>query len=159
MLEIAWKSFGNRCTPCFEVVKNLPRPSVIIGSCRETFGDLRKMLVNLREFRFCGDKKSQAFYWKKVGRYNIVEYKEKSEIQENKNLLVNVMQRFLFILLLKHLVLYSFTPWQKVQKQKWRFTAKSKTSCSLIIILIIILQKSDYIMKSSEQLWCPNMVV
>ena len=42
MLEIGWISFGNRCQPCFEVIKNLSTPSVIVGSCWKIFGDLRK---------------------------------------------------------------------------------------------------------------------
>ena len=42
MLDIGWKSFGNRW-PCLEVVKNVSTPSVIFGSCCEIFGDLRKL--------------------------------------------------------------------------------------------------------------------
>ena len=38
MLEIGWKSFGNRCRPCFEVIENLSIPSVIFRSHREMFG-------------------------------------------------------------------------------------------------------------------------
>ena len=80
MLDIGWKSFGNRW-PCLEVVKNVSTPSVIFGSCCEIFGDLRKLLeifddlwkpsVSLRKFMFCKDEKSHAFYCKKVGRYVI----------------------------------------------------------------------------------------
>lgn len=47
MLEIEWKSFGNRW-PCFEV-ENLSTPSVIFGSHREIFGNLRKLSGNLRQ--------------------------------------------------------------------------------------------------------------
>ena len=71
MLEIGLKSFGNHW-PCLEVVENLSTPSVIFGSGREIFGDLResseifanlrKPSVNLMKFRFCGDEKSHAFY-------------------------------------------------------------------------------------------------
>lgn len=88
MLEIGWKSFRN-CWPCFKVVKNLSTPSVffrscckifgnlwksseIFGSCRkssEIFRNLWKPSVNRRKFRFCGDEKYRAFYYKKVGRY------------------------------------------------------------------------------------------
>ena len=42
MLKIAWKSFGNCYTPCFEVVENLSRPSVIVRSRREIFGSCWK---------------------------------------------------------------------------------------------------------------------
>ena len=90
MLKIGWKSFGNRW-PCFEVIENLSTPSVIFGSQREIFSNLRKLSenlwgsleifrnlwkqsVNLRKFRFCGDEKSHAFYWKKVCRYTYVLY-------------------------------------------------------------------------------------
>ena len=37
MLEIGWKSFANRCRPCFEVVKYISTPSVIVRSHREIF--------------------------------------------------------------------------------------------------------------------------
>ena len=87
MLEISWKSFGNHCRPCFEVIENLFTPSVIVRKSwksLETFGDLGKSFkifgnlwkpsVNLRKFRFCGDEKSHAFYWKKVGRYMFLPY-------------------------------------------------------------------------------------
>ena len=47
MLEIGWKSFGNRCWPCFKVVENLSTPSVIFGSHREIFGSRWKPLAIL----------------------------------------------------------------------------------------------------------------
>ena len=79
MLEIDWKSLGNCCPPCFEVIENLSTPLVIVGSCLkiigsrwkpskalrrsfEIFGNLRKPSLNLRKFRFCRDEKSHAFY-------------------------------------------------------------------------------------------------
>ena len=90
MLEIGWKlvGYGSRW-PCLEAVENLSTPSVIFGSQREFFGNLRKLSenlgrsseifgdlresseifanlrkpsVNLMKFRFCGDEKSHAFY-------------------------------------------------------------------------------------------------
>ena len=48
MLEISWKSFGNHCWPCFEVVKNLSTPLVIFGSRREIFGSCWKPLAIFR---------------------------------------------------------------------------------------------------------------
>ena len=85
MLEIGWKSFVNRCRPYFEVVKNLSTPSVIVRSRQEIFGshwkssseifrNLWKLPANLQKFRICGDEKSHAFYWKKVGRYMFLPY-------------------------------------------------------------------------------------
>ena len=71
MLEICWKSFGNRW-PYFEVVQNLSTPSALFGSRRKSsaiFGSIPKNLdnlwkpsVNLWKFRFCEDEKSHAFY-------------------------------------------------------------------------------------------------
>lgn len=85
MLEIGWKSFGN-CCPCVEVIKNLSTPSVIFGSRREifdnlrkssetfgdlwksskNFGNLRKPSVYLRKSRVYGDEKSRTFTEKKL---------------------------------------------------------------------------------------------
>ena len=45
MLKIGWKSFGNRCRPCFYVIKNLSTPLVNTGSCRKIFGSRWKPLV------------------------------------------------------------------------------------------------------------------
>ena len=42
MLGIGWKSFGNRCRPCFEVVENLSVRLVIVRSRWEIFGNLLK---------------------------------------------------------------------------------------------------------------------
>ena len=50
MLEIGWKSFGNRW-PCFEVVEKLSTPSVIFGSHREIFGSLRKSSETFSDLR------------------------------------------------------------------------------------------------------------
>ena len=58
-----------------EVVGNLWQSSEVTGNLQwssEVCGNLRKPSANLRKFRFCGDEKSQVFYWKKVGRYQIV---------------------------------------------------------------------------------------
>ena len=88
MLEIGWKSLGNRWRTWFwnhqksfytfsylrKSLRNLPKSSEIFGDLRKSFknfGNLQKASVNLRKFRFCGDeiRVSHAFYWKKVGRY------------------------------------------------------------------------------------------
>ena len=76
MLEIGWKSFGNRL-PCLEVVETLSTPLVIfrsqweffrkslkiIGKSLEVVGNLPRFSeIYLLKFRFCGDEKSHAFY-------------------------------------------------------------------------------------------------
>lgn len=62
--EVVAKSlatFGSR-RKSSEVVGSLPKSS-------EIFRNLWKPSVNRRKFRFCGDEKYRAFYYKKVGRY------------------------------------------------------------------------------------------
>ena len=63
-------SFGSHC----EIFSSRQKTSEIFGdlrNCSEVFVYLRKLAVNFRKFRFCGDEKSHLFYWKKVSRYRI----------------------------------------------------------------------------------------
>ena len=41
MLEISWKSFGNHCRPCFEIVENLST-RLVVGKSSEVVGNLRR---------------------------------------------------------------------------------------------------------------------
>ena len=74
MLEIGWKSFGNHCRPCFEVIENLSTHSVIVGSHRKIFGSCWKplamfgsLLKSLAVFRSCSVGKSSEIQilWKR----------------------------------------------------------------------------------------------
>ena len=95
MLEIGWKSYENRCWPCFEVIENLSASSVIFESRRkifgnlwklleifgnlwkssEIFGNLRKPSVNLRKFRCCEDKKFSRILLKKSWQVYLMVYR------------------------------------------------------------------------------------
>ena len=59
-LEIGWKSFGNHCQPCFEVVKNLSTPSLIFASHPEIFGNSDSVTKNLTHFT---EKSWQVYYY------------------------------------------------------------------------------------------------
>ena len=66
MLEIGWKSFGNR-TPCFEVVENYSTTWVIFGSRRESseiLGGRREIFGNLQKLpKIFGDfQRSKNIY-------------------------------------------------------------------------------------------------
>ena len=99
MLEIGWKSFGNRWPVLkslkfslplrlsLKSLKNLRQSSEVVGQSSEVIRSLRKPLVNLRKFRFCADEKSRAFYWKKVGRCNMVKEVLLPTVENNWSLL------------------------------------------------------------------------
>ena len=65
MLEIGWKSFGNRwpvlkSSKSFYTFGYLRKSSGNLRHFSEKFRNLRKSSENLWKFRFCGDEKSHA---------------------------------------------------------------------------------------------------